>query len=141
MCGLAGSTRTDPATLAAMGAPMVHRGPDSDGLWTAPDGGFGLAHTRLAIIDLTTGGAQPMVSPDGRYVLAYNGEIYNYRDLREDLEAKGEKFRSESDTEVLLALLVRDGVRALDRLVGMFAFAFWDNARRDLLLARDRLVQ
>ncbi len=139
MCGLAGSTRADTAVLAAMGARMVHRGPDSDGLWTAPEGGFGLAHTRLAVIDLSPGGAQPMVSADGRYVLAYNGEIYNYRELRAELEAKGEKFTSESDTEVLLALLVRDGVRALDRLVGMFAFAFWDNAKRDLLLARDRL--
>ncbi|HJO68216.1 MAG TPA: asparagine synthase (glutamine-hydrolyzing), partial [Rhodospirillales bacterium] len=109
------------------------------GLWQETDGGFGLAHTRLAIIDPSPAGAQPMVSECGRYVLAYNGAIYNFRDLRTELEAAGERFRSLSDTEVLLASLRREGSRVLSRLIGMFAFAFWDRERGELLLARDRL--
>ena len=139
MCGIAGSTDADRDVLEAMRATLVHRGPDSEGLWLDGERGPGFAHTRLAIIDLGPGGAQPMVSPSGRFVLAYNGEIYNYRELRADLEAGGERFRSESDTEVLLALLAGQGAAAIERLVGMFAFAFWDRERRELLLARDRL--
>ena len=100
---------------------------------------MGFAHTRLAILDLGPAAAQPMHSACGRYVLAYNGEIYNYRDLRADLEAAGVRVRSTGDTEVLLALLVRDGEAALERLVGMFAFALWDRQRQSLLLVRDRL--
>ncbi|MBI4184335.1 MAG: asparagine synthase (glutamine-hydrolyzing) [Proteobacteria bacterium] len=139
MCGIAGSTRADEATLRLMRARLAHRGPDDEGLWRDGDAGLGLAHTRLAVIDLTPGGHQPMVSPCGRYVIAYNGEIYNYRELRADLAREGERFVSESDTEVLLRLLAREGTRALARLVGMFALALWDRDRRTLLLARDRL--
>ncbi|GAB6052614.1 asparagine synthase (glutamine-hydrolyzing) [Magnetospira thiophila] len=137
MCGIAGTTRADPATLAAFTERMQHRGPDARGIWS--EDGFGLAHTRLAVIDLSPGGAQPMASDCGRYVLAFNGEIYNYRDLRRDLQAAGDVFRSDSDTEVLLNLLRRYGAGALSKLVGMFAFAFWDKQEKILLLARDRL--
>lgn len=138
MCGIAGSTRAAPQVLEAMLARLRHRGPDGDGVWR--DGrGIGLAHARLAIIDLSTGGAQPMASPCGRWVLAFNGEIYNYRELRAGLEAAGESFASSSDTEVLLRLLMRKGLDALDDLVGMFAFALWDGAAESLTLVRDRL--
>ncbi len=139
MCGIAGSTRADGATLLAMRGRLGHRGPDDEGLWLEDDDGVGFSHTRLAVIDLSPGGHQPMESDCGRYVIVYNGEIYNYRTLRVELEAKGERFRSESDTEVLLRLLCRDGADAIERLVGMFAFAFWDRERRTLLLVRDRL--
>ena len=139
MCGISGGTAVSASVLKRMRARLGHRGPDSCGLWQESDGGFGLAHTRLAIIDPSPAGAQPMVSDCGRFVLAYNGAIYNFRDLRTELEAAGEQFRSFSDTEVLLALLRREGAQALKRLVGMFAFAFWDRERGELLLARDRL--
>jgi len=139
MCGIAGSTAADPTILAAMAGRLAHRGPDGRGQWMAPDASVGLAHTRLAIIDLTAEGAQPMVAADGRRALTYNGEIYNYRALRAELERQGERFRSNSDTEVLLALLRREGLAALDKLVGMFAFAYWDGEQGELLLARDRL--
>jgi asparagine synthase (glutamine-hydrolysing) len=124
-----------------MRARLGHRGPDADGLWTegSTGAGIGFAHTRLAVIDLSPRAAQPMASADGRFVLCYNGEIYNFRELRQELAAKGTAFRSDSDTEVLLALLAQGGIAALDRLVGMFAFALWDNERRELTLARDRL--
>ncbi|MEO5335378.1 MAG: asparagine synthase (glutamine-hydrolyzing) [Magnetospirillum sp. WYHS-4] len=139
MCGIAGSTRSTRGALEAMRDRLRHRGPDGDGLWQEAEGDMGLVHTRLAVIDLTPGGAQPMASDCGRYVLAFNGEIYNYKALRAELEASGETFRSQSDTEVLLALLRRDGEAVLARLTGMFAFAFWDRNERRLLLARDRL--
>ena len=139
MCGIAGSTEAGAAVLEAMKGRLTHRGPDADGVWMDPDGACGFAHTRLAIIDLSPGGAQPMASPCGRYVLSYNGEIYNYRELRAELEAAGERFRSESDTEVLLALLGREGESGIQKLVGMFAFALWDREEGELLLVRDRL--
>lgn len=139
MCGIAGSTACPDAFLAAARARLRHRGPDADGVWRERAGGLGFAHTRLAVIDLTPGGAQPMVSDCGRFVIAYNGEIFNYRDLRAELEAAGERFRSASDTEVLLNLLRREGAAGIHRLVGMFAFALWDRERQELLLARDRL--
>ena len=139
MCGIAGSTVADPDVLAAMGAALTHRGPDSDGAWQDPSGALGFAHTRLAIIDLSPGGAQPMASPSGRYVIVFNGLIYNHQVLRSELQAAGVTFRSTSDTEVLLALLERHGSDALDRLVGMFAFALWDREKSELLLVRDRL--
>ncbi len=139
MCGIAGSTEATPRVLEAMADRLVHRGPDSRGAEMFEDGGTGFAHTRLAVIDLSPGGHQPMTSACGRYHLAYNGEIYNYRELRRELEAEGERFRSTSDTEVLLALLARHGPGCLDRLVGMFAFALWDREREELTLARDRL--
>lgn len=139
MCGIAGSTHPSPGFLDGARAKLRHRGPDADGTWQEAAGGLGFAHTRLAVIDLTPGGAQPMVSDCGRFVLCYNGEIYNYRELRRDLESAGDRFRSQSDTEVLLNLLRRDGSAGLNKTLGMFAFAFWDRERKELLLGRDRL--
>jgi len=139
MCGIAGSTASSRDVLMRMSADLGHRGPDGHGLWRDETSGTGFVHTRLAVIDLSPGGAQPRLSEDGRFALTYNGEIFNYRALRDELEAAGERFRSESDTEVLLRLLQRGGVASLDRVVGMFAFALWDRARGELLLGRDRL--
>ena len=139
MCGIAGSTALPEGFLARAKRVLHHRGPDGEAEWRERDGSFGLAHTRLAIIDLSQAAAQPMVSDCGRFVIAYNGEIYNFRALRAELEAAGDRFRSESDTEVLLALLRREGAPGLARAVGMFAFALWDQERKELLLARDRL--
>ena len=115
---------------------VAHRGPDADGYWI--EGGAGLGHRRLSIIDLSPTGAQPMHSPDGRFVISYNGEIYNFRELRTELEAQGYRFKSRSDTEVLLQAIVAWGMDALGRLNGMFAFALWDRRERRLTLARDR---
>ncbi len=139
MCGIAGSTIASAAVLASMRDRLRHRGPDGTGLWQNEEGGPGLTHTRLAVIDLSPAAAQPMTSDCGRYVLSFNGEIYNYLDLRAQLESKGEQFRSDSDTEVLLVLLRREGTQALGRLVGMFAFALWDREKKEMLLVRDRL--
>jgi asparagine synthase (glutamine-hydrolysing) len=119
-----------------MTAALVHRGPDGDGYLSAPEASLG--HRRLAIID-PRGGAQPSTTPDGRFTLIFNGEIYNFRALRSELESLGEQFRTHSDTEVLLHAFARWGRDALDRLRGMFAFAVWDRDRRALFLARDRL--
>ena len=135
MCGLAGSSASPEGFLARAVRLLRHRGPDGEGEWRERDGRFGLAHTRLAIIDLSAAAAQPMVSDCGRFVIAFNGEIYNFRSLRAELEAKGERFRSDSDTEVLLALLKREGTAGLSRAVGMFAFALWDESSQRLLLA------
>lgn len=139
MCGIAGSTRTETAVLAAMLSRLRHRGPDSQGVDLEHEGGPGFCHTRLAVIDLSAAGAQPMASACGRWLLVYNGEIYNYRTLRASLEASGHTFCSGSDTEVLLSLLAREGTACLSRLAGMFAFALWDRERKELLLVRDRL--
>jgi asparagine synthase (glutamine-hydrolysing) len=139
MCGIAGSTKAETDVLAAMAGRLAHRGPDASGLWTDPQTGLGLVHTRLAIIDLSPGGAQPMHSPCGRWVIAFNGEIYNYQELRHQLEQVGETFSSHSDTEVLLRLLMREGLECLPRLAGMFAFALWDRKTETLTLVRDRL--
>jgi asparagine synthase (glutamine-hydrolysing) len=139
MCGIAGSTAADRGLLQAMMRDLRHRGPDGEGLWQDATSATGLVHTRLAVIDLSPGGAQPYLSEDGRFALTYNGEIFNYGALRDALEAEGERFRSGSDTEVLLRLLQRQGVAALQRIVGMFAFALWDRERHELLLGRDRL--
>ncbi len=128
MCGFAGTTAATPAVLDGFVARLLHRGPDDTGVWL--DEHVGLAHTRLAIIDLSPGGHQPMTSACGRWTIAYNGEIYNYRELRRGLESRGVRLRSASDTEVLLMLLARDGVEALSGVVGMFAFAFWDREKR-----------
>jgi asparagine synthase (glutamine-hydrolysing) len=146
MCGIAGILayrNVAPAVarseLARMNDRMAARGPDGSGLWIAGDGRVGFAHRRLAIIDLSERGAQPMASADGSFVITFNGEIYNYRALRAELEAKGYAFRTESDTEVLLQLYADRGVAMVERLRGMFAFALWDAPRRRLLLARDAL--
>jgi asparagine synthase (glutamine-hydrolysing) len=147
MCGIAGF-RSIGAPLApdslrritqAMTATLVHRGPDDADLWIDPDAGLALGHRRLSIIDLSAAGRQPMASACGRYVITYNGEIYNFRELRAKLEQHGHAFRGHSDTEVLLAALAQWGVaEALGRLNGMFAFGLWDRQQRRLTLARDR---
>jgi asparagine synthase (glutamine-hydrolysing) len=144
MCGINGIVRLDARADAVDAEELVRvrdamrdRGPDGAGLWLAPDGSVGLAHRRLAIIDLSDAGHQPMLRDEGRLAIVFNGEIYNYRELRETLARQGEKFASGSDTEVLLALYAREGPRMLARLRGMFALALWDARERTLLLARD----
>ncbi len=142
MCGIAGIFHldvpkpVDADRVAAMADTLAHRGPDGSGVWTAP--GVGLGHRRLSIIDLE-GGAQPMLSPDRRAIITFNGEIYNYREVREELEGKGHLFLTESDTETILAAWRQWGPDCLDRLNGMFAFAIYDADRDALFLARDRL--
>ncbi|WP_338828196.1 asparagine synthase (glutamine-hydrolyzing) [Bradyrhizobium sp. 27S5] len=141
MCGVAGILNLDgrPVSshvLRGMTQAIAHRGPDGEGQWI--DGSIGLGHRRLAIIDLSPTGAQPMQTADGRFVISYNGEIYNYRELRAELEAQGHVFRSSSDTEVLLQAIAAWGLGALQRFNGMFAFALWDRKERRLTLARDR---
>jgi asparagine synthase (glutamine-hydrolysing) len=143
MCGLCGvafgdaNQLPDAQALPAMRETLAHRGPDDAGHYLAP--GVMLGSRRLAILDLSERGHMPMATPDGRYRIVYNGEIYNYRELRPRLEARGYKFRSDTDTEVLLYLYAEEGPRMLDRLNGMFAFAVWDAQERTLFAARDRL--
>lgn len=146
MCGIAGIwTAPSPesglsATVREMRDTLAHRGPDAAGAWVDPARGIGLGHRRLSIIDLSAEGAQPMHSACGRYVLVFNGEIYNYRDLRERMEQAGERFHGHSDTEVLLAACAAWGLEtALKRCNGMFALALWDRQAATLTLARDRL--
>ena len=127
----------DRAELRTIRDHMALRGPDGQGEWFSANGRVGLGHRRLSIIDLTERGAQPMASADGQLVVTFNGEIYNYRALRQDLEAQGHVFRSDSDTEVLLHLYARHGQAMLQHLRGMFAFALWDARKQALLLARD----
>jgi asparagine synthase (glutamine-hydrolysing) len=142
MCGIAGIfyrdglRSVDPAQLAAMATAIAHRGPDGEGFFHAP--GIGLAHRRLAIIDLAQG-QQPLGNEDGSVQVVFNGEIYNYRALRERLLARGHRFSTQSDTEVLVHLYEEEGDELVHALRGMFAFALWDSRRRRLLLARDRL--
>ena len=148
MCGIAGMidwrAATSAGALRAIGAGMIetlrHRGPDAGDVWVDAEGGAMLGQRRLAIIDLSPGGAQPMHSADGRYVITFNGEMYNYRDIRRELEAAGRALRSDSDTEVLLEACALWGVEAaIERAIGMFAFALWDRRTRSLVLVRDRL--
>jgi len=142
MCGIAGLVRQggaierDPSV--SLSAALAHRGPDGEGVWHSADGQVVLVHRRLAIIDPGPTGAQPMRTPDGRHHIVFNGEIYNYRELRRALEGRGEPFTTGSDTEVLLRLLACDGPEALARARGMFALAWWDDRERALVLARDR---
>jgi asparagine synthase (glutamine-hydrolysing) len=142
MCGIAGLFHlttpkpVDPSRIERMCDAMVHRGPDGAGVWTAP--GVGLGHRRLSIIDLA-GSPQPMHAADGRAVIVFNGEIYNYRELRTELAARGAVFRTDGDTEVILAAWQQWGPACLARLNGMFAFALYDVGQRTLFLARDRL--
>ncbi len=144
MCGIAAifayhsdAPPVDPGALERIQNSMIPRGPDGGSRWVAGDGRVGLAHRRLSIIDLSDAASQPMTSSDGRYVISYNGEIYNYRELRQELVDQGVKFQSESDTEVIIELYRRDGAMVVDSLRGMFGFAIWDNREQGLFLARD----
>ena len=140
MCGITGGVPgIDARVLQRMTAALAHRGPDGEGYFhAAGPAGVSLGHRRLAVIDLA-GGRQPMTSADGRFTLIFNGEIYNFRELRPELESFGTVFRTKSDTEVLLEAWARWGVSALDRIRGMFAFAIWDGHEHALWLVRDRL--
>lgn len=142
MCGIAGfsqfhyqeGTETE---LEAMGQAIFHRGPDAGGTYL--DKHIGLCHRRLSILDLSEAGNQPMFSADGNLVIVFNGEIYNFLELREDLEKQGVRFKSHTDTEVILELYAREGTSCLEKLNGMFAFALWDKNKQELFIARDRL--
>src|SRR6516225_10216530 len=125
------------AELSATREAMRARGPDGAGAWWSGDRRCGLGHRRLAILDLSERAVQPMASADARYVVTFNGEIYNYPSLRKELEAEGVVFRTTSDTEALLHLFARDGAAMVHRMRGMYAFAIWDNIARRLFLARD----
>ncbi|HMN12665.1 MAG TPA: asparagine synthase (glutamine-hydrolyzing) [Bellilinea sp.] len=141
MCGLAGvldlsGNPASPIILKRMTDAIAHRGPDGEGHYI--DGPLGLGHRRLAIIDLSAAGHQPMATEDGRFVIAYNGEVYNFNELRVELEAVGHRFHSRTDSEVVLKALAQWGEKALSRFNGMFALALWDKQKKELLLARDR---
>src|SRR5687768_1453636 len=141
MCGIAGYFSLDgrpasPAVLQAMTDAVAHRGPDGQAIYV--DGNLGFGHRRLAIIDLSTAGNQPMTSVDGRHVIIYNGELYNFPELRVELEALGSRFQSRCDTEVILNAYAQWGAACVDRFNGMFAFAIWDRQTRTLFVARDR---
>lgn len=139
MCGICGARRgVDPeAAVRTMLPLLAHRGPDADGVWTSGDTSLG--HLRLAIVDLSSAGRQPMVAYDGELALVANGEIYNYPALRDELVAEGVEFRSASDSEVILHLYRRYGCKAFERLNGMFAFALFDAREQRLFLVRDRV--
>lgn len=143
MCGITGflhHTADSGAVINRMTDSLQHRGPDTGGVWRDDETGIALGHRRLSIVDLSPAGSQPMASGSGRYVLCYNGEIYNFTELRPELEKSGYRFRGHSDTEVLLAAIETWGTdRALDQISGMFAFALWDRSERALTLARDRV--
>src|SRR5262249_10193032 len=128
------------AVVRRMAGALQHRGPDDDDLWVDADAGIAFGHRRLAVLDLSPKGRQPMQSACGRFVIVFNGEIYNFRSLRQDLERAGHSFRSDSDTEVTLAAISEWGLEtSLSRFNGMFAFALWNRHDRTLVLARDRL--
>src|SRR3974390_3434480 len=141
MCGIAGWLLEDPlcgvADLQRMLEAISHRGPDDRGTHIDEDSGLALGHNRLSIIDLTPGGHQPMTNPGNGDVLTFNGEIYNYRELRRRLEAEGHRFRSESDTEVLLYAFAAWGTECVRHVRGMYAFALWRPTDRALFLFRD----
>lgn len=147
MCGIAGFLTSSAANsnelgdiCAGMSAALRHRGPDDEGVWIDAEAGVSLVHRRLSIVDLSPAGHQPMVSADGRFLIIYNGEVYNFQPLRTELEKKGRVFRGHSDTEVILESIADCGVEAtISRLIGMFALAVWDRRDRTLTLVRDRL--
>ncbi|MFN9120295.1 MAG: asparagine synthetase B family protein, partial [bacterium] len=128
---------SDAAALARARDSLMHRGPDDAGLWI--EGSVGLAHRRLSVLDLSSRGHQPMQRAGTGLTITFNGEVYNYRDVRADLAALGHAFESDSDTEVILAAWAQGGPTCLQRFNGMFAFALWDARRRRLFLVRDRL--
>ncbi len=144
MCGIAAiyayhyaAPEVDRDELRGIRSAMAHRGPDGSGEWFSPDGRAALGHRRLSILDLSQSGAQPMASPDGTCLISFNGEIYNFRELRAELEISGRVFRTGTDTEVLLALYQEKGPAMFGQLQGMFAFAIWDTRKNAMLLARD----
>lgn len=144
MCGITGYLHPvgleNADVIRSMTDALTHRGPDDAGVWSDGEGGVAFGHRRLAILDISPMGRQPMASACERYVICYNGEVYNYRTLRDELESLGHAFKGGSDTEVLLAAIVQWGVsEAVGRFVGMFAFALWDTRARELVLVRDRL--
>ena len=144
MCGIAGVANPwggiEPSKLDRMRDTLAHRGPDGAGSWISGDGQVGLTQRRLSSLDLSAAGTQPMHSASGRYSISFHGEIYNFADLRKELEATGMRFVGHSDTEVILGACERWGVSdALPRLAGMFAFAIWDAHESTLYLARDRV--
>ena len=143
MCGIAGAVgweRTPEETgVSDLVRRLAHRGPDDAGLWASPNGQCVLGHTRLSIIDLSPAGHQPMVDPLTGNAIVFNGEIYNFQERRKECEARGDRFYSNSDTEVILALYRRFGPDCVRYLRGMFAFAIWDAREQTLLLARDRV--
>lgn len=141
MCGIVGvldrtGEAVSPVAIRRMADQIVHRGPDDEGVYV--DGPLGLGHRRLSIIDLSSAGHQPVTTPDGRYTMVYNGEVYNFQELRVELEAAGWQFHSHTDSEVVLKAYAQWGKDALDRFNGMFAFAVWDKLEKSLFLARDR---
>lgn len=142
MCGIVGQIErrgiVDPAHLVVLRDTLEHRGPDDAGSWVAADGRAGLGHRRLSFLDLSAAGRQPMPSEDERFWLTLNGEIYNHRELRRELEARGHRFRSTCDAEVVLHGYEEWGAEVLGRLQGMFAFGLWDDRDKELFLARDR---
>lgn len=143
MCGIAGVLgpgASDASIVAAMAASLAHRGPDGEGIWRDDSGSVALGHRRLAILDLSPSGAQPMADASGRWVVSFNGEIYNHRELRRSLGGDSRAWRGTSDTEVLLQAIAEWGIdAALARCEGMFALALWDRQGRELVLARDRM--
>lgn len=148
MCGISGFLECNVVnteesfknSIDKMNAHLVHRGPDNDGCWYDMEAGIALGHRRLSIIDVSPEGNEPMISAGGRYVITYNGEVYNYRELRRELETAGWRFSGHSDTEVMLAAFEKWGLEeSVKRFIGMFAFALWDRQERCLSLVRDRI--
>jgi asparagine synthase (glutamine-hydrolysing) len=145
MCGICGvlafdeNFACDAQVVSAMRDTMAHRGPDDAGVWHSPAGRVGLGHRRLSIVDVSHSGHQPMGSEDGEVWVTFNGEIYNHAELRPELEARGHRYRSHCDTETIVHLYEQEGERCVERLDGMFALAIWDERKRKLFLARDRL--
>lgn len=137
MCGIAGFTFSDEGLIRKMTDSIRHRGPDDEGVYVSDN--ISLGHRRLSILDLSPAGHQPMMSGDGKFILVHNGEVYNFRDIRAELEEKGYSFKSESDTEVILYSYREWGRECLEKFRGMFAFAIWDVEKKELFLARDRL--
>ena len=146
MCGIAGVLNLTGSrdqlerNAMAMADSLAHRGPDDQGIWSDTEAGIALVHRRLSIVDLSSAGHQPMISANGRFIITYNGEIYNFQELRPELEARGVKFRGHSDTEVMLEAFAAYGIEAtVKRLIGMFTIGVWDRRSRTLTLVRDRL--